>query len=50
MDDNTVFVAAIIAVAAVEVAALAMGHNGTLLTLAVGALTTLAGFALGKKK
>ena len=40
---------AIVAIALIEIAALAMGMNGTVLALAVGAIAGIAGHEIGKR-
>jgi len=48
MHDGTKVIVAIIAVAAVEIVAMLTGHNGTMLRLAIIAVSGLGGFSLAK--
>ena len=48
MADGNKVCMAIIAIAAVEITALATGHNGTMLRITIVALSGLGGFSLAK--
>lgn len=48
MHDGTKVCFAIVAIAAIEITALLTGHNGTMLRVAIVAVSGLGGFSLAK--